>query len=468
MVKSPVKKAIEEGEERAAPQLTSRDVFKVLFRRKWIVLILFLSTTALVLWNASRVPIEYSSTAKVLLNRGMRNSALDRNVSLLTWDETVNSELQIASSQPVVEKAQDILDRQAEEEGTEPITIEARGVNSVLLGESNVIGIQYRSNVEAEVIPVANALASGYIEVHDVLFALPDVQEYFDTQVVEAERRLEDLTDRKQRIQEEGAIIRINTQQDQLLSSKNLLTQDLAKVQKEYAAQKAEVEEVRNLLYQGDVDVPFETRRFEDNAGMISTLYSMKRSLLDLRVQRADLLAKYTDRHPGVIALDQRISDLREEMRDEAEQLLKVKEHALRVSEAEMASIRSDIAHIEEQVLAFPRIERELSNLSRSIDLAAATYQKLLESQVQIGVATVSSRDFTLSMLSGAGPAVATDPRDPVRLALVPAFSLLIGLTLAFFVETMDHSLKGREDVEKHLDLPVLASIPNRKKMTRN
>jgi hypothetical protein len=44
-------------------------------------------------------------------------------------------------------------------------------VKSVLLGESNVIGLGMSLDW-TEVRPVANALAEGYVEVHDELFAL--------------------------------------------------------------------------------------------------------------------------------------------------------------------------------------------------------------------------------------------------------------------------------------------------------
>jgi capsular polysaccharide biosynthesis protein len=46
-----------------------------------------------------------------------------------------------------------------------------------------------------------------------------------------------------------------------------------------------------------------------------------------------------------------------------------------------------------------------------------------------------------------------------VRLALGPILSVIIGLGLAFFLESMDHSVKSRAEAEEYLDAPVLATI---------
>lgn len=450
-------------EDRAAPQLTGRDVFKVLFRRKWVILILFLSTSIFVAVNASQIPTEYRGTAKVLLNRGMRNSALDRNISLLTWDETVNSELQIGESQPVIDRAQKILNRRAIEEGTEAIQIDAANVKSVLLGESNVIGIEYMSLDWNEVRPVANAVAEAYVEIHDELFALPDAREFFTQKVMEAETYLGSLRDRKQEIQEEGSMTRINVQQDNTISAISQTRAQLLIVESRLEAVKAEIEEMRRLFYEEGLDSPFEAGRFEDQSGMLRLLTDLRVDLSRREQERVELLTRFTDQHPSVVSIDDRIADLRERVRAESEQIIRVKEQGLNSIRAEAATLRAEMASLQERLETFPAYERELESLDRQIDIAAASYQRLIENQIAIDVATVSSRDYTLTLLSEAGSPIATNPRDPVRLALVPAFSLLVGISLAFFVETMDHSLKSREDVERHVLLPVLTSIPKRK-----
>ncbi|NNE09319.1 MAG: hypothetical protein HKN20_12230 [Gemmatimonadetes bacterium] len=448
---------------REGGQLTGRDIFKVLFRRKWVILLLFLTTLIFVLWQASQIPTEYRATAEVLINRGQRKSALDRNVSLLTWDETVATELQIAESRPVIKRAQEMLDMEAEANGTEPIEIIGNKVRSRLMEESNVVGIMYTSLNEEDARPVANALATAYIEYHKKLFALPDATSFFVERVESAEDNLTDLMSRRQAIKEAGTITRMTTQQDLLLQEMRTIRETLMKDEKEYAAMQTELEQARRL-YSGGVDMPFGTTRDEGNAGLARIMLRLKEDLLKLKQNRDQLLTKYTPQHPQVLALDDQIVKLQASLTDETGQVLQVKESEIAIKRSEIQDLRESLNNLNAKMREMPRIERELDDLDRSIDLASKAYQELLDNQVRIQVAEVSSRDFTLTLLSEAGAPIASNPRDPVRLALVPAFSLLVGVSLAFFLETMDHSFKSREDVERYLDLSVLASVPDRKK----
>jgi len=59
-------------------------------------------------------------------------------------------------------------------------------------------------------------------------------------------------------------------------------------------------------------------------------------------------------------------------------------------------------------------------------------------------------------------------PNVSLNMALGVAAGLVLGISLAFFVEYLDTSVKTMDDVEKYVDLPVLAVIPQRIKMLPN
>jgi capsular exopolysaccharide synthesis family protein len=56
-------------------------------------------------------------------------------------------------------------------------------------------------------------------------------------------------------------------------------------------------------------------------------------------------------------------------------------------------------------------------------------------------------------------------PNVPLNMALGIAAGLVLAISLAFFVEYLDTSVKTMDDVEKYVDLPVLAVIPQRIKL---
>jgi len=63
-----------------------------------------------------------------------------------------------------------------------------------------------------------------------------------------------------------------------------------------------------------------------------------------------------------------------------------------------------------------------------------------------------------------ASPAEPSNPLDLIRLALAPAFSLIVGIAIAFFIDGLDLTVRTANQAEEYLDLPVLASIGERRR----
>ena len=79
----------------------------------------------------------------------------------------------------------------------------------------------------------------------------------------------------------------------------------------------------------------------------------------------------------------------------------------------------------------------------------------------QINRAT--SPDYTVTLLAPAGSPYAKLTKDYVRMGLAPLMRLVVGFLLAFFLDSLDHSLRTSSDVEQHLGVPVLAALPDSK-----
>jgi uncharacterized protein involved in exopolysaccharide biosynthesis len=82
--------------------LTGRDFMRALCRRWKLVTTIFVVTVAAASWTALTTPASYRATAKVLLRRDERPTSLTQFYSRLTQEEEIKSELEIASSRPVL------------------------------------------------------------------------------------------------------------------------------------------------------------------------------------------------------------------------------------------------------------------------------------------------------------------------------------------------------------------------------
>ena len=50
-----------------------------------------------------------------------------------------------------------------------------------------------------------------------------------------------------------------------------------------------------------------------------------------------------------------------------------------------------------------------------------------------------------------------------MNVAIAAVLGMMIGLFVVFVLEYLDNKIKTPQDVEKHLDLPILGVIPNEK-----
>ncbi len=122
----------------------------------------------------------------------------------------------------------------------------------------------------------------------------------------------------------------------------------------------------------------------------------------------------------------------------------------------ELVTLRGDLRTLNENELRIARLQREVelkdTNYRRyATDLEQARIDQALETQ-------------RMSNISVAQPAT-LEPK-PVRpralLNLISGFAMALfsSLGLALMLESLDHSLRTPEDIERRLELPALASIP--------
>src|SRR6185436_16700499 len=101
--------------------------------------------------------------------------------------------------------------------------------------------------------------------------------------------------------------------------------------------------------------------------------------------------------------------------------------------EARLASIDRDLGTVRQNLNTMPTKEARISQLDLQYSLSKDRYDDLLIKARDAAVNEVTSSPLTVVLITPAGPAIPTHSRDYVRLALAPAFSLVVGVGLAFF-----------------------------------
>src|SRR2546425_53751 len=174
----------------------------------------------------------------------------------------------------------------------------------------------------------------------------------------------------------------------------------------------------------------------------------------DLILERSNLALEVTDKHPRLQAIDDRLREVRREMRRElAAQiaLLRNREEILGRQQGELLQRNREVPAVE---LSLARLQRDAKVNDDLLTLLKTRHQEALIKESE-GVEEVSI------------VRPATDPTAPtgteaVNTVLVGALlGLMLGLVLAFVQETLDTSIGTIEDVESYLEVPVLGIIPH-------
>ncbi len=204
-------------------------------------------------------------------------------------------------------------------------------------------------------------------------------------------------------------------------------------------------------------------------------LQELEKQLSTRRVQ--DGLA---ENHPELAAQKQKISQIKQQLVQELLQtaqndnlidpVSQIKsllqesinlEVELETNKARQQGLNQVLAGYERELATLPEQELMLTRLVRDREVNDRIYSMLLEKREEVRISE-AGKIGDVQIIDAA-----EEPLEKVRPDKILNFvlGLLLGLTLsvglAFFLESLDTSLKSREDVEKYVNLPVLASIPS-------
>jgi len=197
----------------------------------------------------------------------------------------------------------------------------------------------------------------------------------------------------------------------------------------------------------------------------------------------ASLEARYTQRHPDIIRLKGRISDLESKQKSDLDEGQEVPEGrgitqaeinlvnqlreiqlAITNLRAEAAQLHSQMKWYQAQVEDTPKREQELMSLNRDYHNIQETYNSLLSRKLEAEIAVNLERKQ-----KGEQFRILDHAKTPIRpfkpnmqriLLMTVALGFALGCGLAYLRETMDTSFRRPEDIEEALQIPIIANLP--------
>jgi len=208
-------------------------------------------------------------------------------------------------------------------------------------------------------------------------------------------------------------------------------------------------------------------------------------TLSKMMSQLSSLEARYTQKHPNVIRMKEKIAELEamemeakenvesEEIKDitntsetEKKLLEQLREMGIQIKNLkdEVVQLRSQMKVYQTRVENTPKREQELMSLKRDYDNIRETYNSLLGRKLEAELAVnmeKKQKGEQFRILDPAKPPERPFKPDINRIFLMSiGLGLALGFGLAYFRETLDTSFRAPNEVENILQIPVLASIP--------
>jgi len=447
-----------------------RDYLAVLWRRKWLSLLVFVvvATSGLFVVFKTLKPA-YVARARI---------ALDRYGRLLPEEQAFGGEAYYQTQYQVIGSAR-IAAAAAVKLGNSPsveMALEDNSAERIASAvdispdrESHAVRISSRQGDPELAARIVNAVVDAFVDItrQDEVERANKRQNDLQAQIVALEVQLET---KKKAIDEFAKDKNLqDQQQEQALITTQLSALSEAQMRAKVAREQAEqsLAEAQAKYDHGEdiTDIP-------PGAAATQIKTSIREAEMRKRMMEVNKTARGLSNDPEYIQVTALINDLQKDYdktvaddhKQRNAQLLKAAkesaEEAKKVEETidnRMAQIRSRLATLVEGLTALSRYEE----LKKELENFQAMHDNLQHTLLQAKV-NDETPVLEVKILDRAKPpSTPAWPNKTQMAVVVVAMGLIIALSFAFFLEYMDRSVRRPEDVEQELRLPLMGFVPS-------
>ena len=459
---------VELEEHPARPDIDLVAYWRVLVKRRWIVLAILAGVLAMALLATLLATPIYRATVVMEID-----DHVQQVVQVDGMATQPPSDAQFQETQYELLRSRTLAERVARVLGPDPATLEAlaedppipaepaerletataliqQGTTIEPVRDSHLVRVHFDSPTPEVSAQVANALAQGFIQsrLERRYGASTYAKEYLEEQLRDTKARLE-ASERQlvEFAQDEGLV---SSPDGQSLAANNLadLNEALAAAQAQRIRAQA-----RWAQASGGGALPADML----DASIIRTL---QESRARVQADYQDKLQVYEPGYPAMQQLKSQLDAIDRQIRAEMQNIRDSVRAEYTAAASQERLLQSQLDALRANALDVDSRSIEYNILKREVDTNRELYDGLLQRYKQVGVAG-DQRSDNISIIDPARvPEQPFKPDLSVNLALGLLLGLLLGVMIAFLLEYMDETLKTPGDVEQKLRLPVLGVIP--------
>lgn len=189
-------------------------------------------------------------------------------------------------------------------------------------------------------------------------------------------------------------------------------------------------------------------------------LDTLERDLAAALATEADLAARYGPKHPDREQVAARLASLEASLRREVERILDADRAAVRVLEADVASLDAELASVKEAMLGYQQGVTTYGQLKDELDRSKGFYEKLSSRLEEVRLASRTQLNNVQLVDAALPPTSPWKPNIPMSLAVATIVGVVGGVGLGLLREYLDDTISSPVDVTAHLKAPFLGLVP--------
>jgi capsular exopolysaccharide synthesis family protein len=180
----------------------------------------------------------------------------------------------------------------------------------------------------------------------------------------------------------------------------------------------------------------------------------------DLRRQLSEASTHYRDGHPEMIKLRQQLFEVEEQLHAELQRVTATVRSDLQQARARVDSFEGELKSLQGDQATAGVAGVRLRELQRKAESDRQLYETFLNRSAAINQEAELQRGNARVISRARPPEQPMGPPKPILLAIGAFLGLAAGAGGAFLAEMLDGGLRTRDELEKALGIPQLASVP--------
>jgi len=321
---------------------------------------------------------------------------------------------------------------------------------------SRLVDIRFRLPDPELATRIVNALAKNYIEqnLEYRFVASKEASGWLKDRLDENRKQVEQAEAALQHYREQNDAIPLENRESIIVQKLSDLSAAVTQAKTDRFQKQAVYTQLESLRQSGDA--------LDSFPAILSNTYiqQQKAYLAQLQSQYTQLSEKLGERHPEIIKVQSAIHMAETKLEGEVAKIVQSVRNEYKASLAKENSLIQELNQQKLEAQGMARKSIDYSVLERDVQSSKQIYESLLQRAKETGISSELKASNIRIVDRAEQPRSPVAPRKMLNLALALVGGVLLGLTLAFFFEYVDNSIKTPDEIRSYLGLTTLGMVP--------